>query len=289
MRLPSPITSRSARRAAALGLIASLSLGGLALAAFNSSSPAAGPAAVASAKQRPRFSISLTPSSRTVLAGGRVYYTVRISQRTRRRGVRLRVVSRLPAGVSSAIVTASTRARYRRLALRTTAATLPGTYLVKVRGYRRRGRSKGGLSASRDWIRRTRTLRLVVTAPSRSIAAGGGATRLLVPGGSAPVDTWVSNLNGHPVAVSTLSMTIASIDAPRAGLPSGCSLSDFAVRQFSGPSFVVPARSRHTLSELRIPVAQWPQLTMLNRPVSQDGCKGATLTLAFSAAGRQAR
>jgi hypothetical protein len=44
----------------------------------------------------------------------------------------------------------------------------------------------------------------------------------------------------------------------------------------------VPASSTLTLSELGFTEGQMPQVGMLNRSVNQDGCKGSTLTFAYS-------
>ena len=84
-------------------------------------------------------------------------------------------------------------------------------------------------------------------------------------------------------------MRFAGVDAPLAAASHACDTTDFEIRQFGGPAFTVAPHARSKLSELGVPEGQWPQLTMLNRPVRQDGCKGATLALAFAAAGGQAR
>jgi hypothetical protein len=39
------------------------------------------------------------------------------------------------------------------------------------------------------------------------------------------------------------------------------------------------------LAKLGVPAASWPRLTMLNRSVNQDGCKGAVVRLRFKARG----
>ena len=36
---------------------------------------------------------------------------------------------------------------------------------------------------------------------------------------------------------------------------------------------------------MRVPMDAWPWLTMLNRPLNQDGCKGAEVKLKFKARG----
>ncbi len=279
------ITTRGARLSAALALIAVLGLGGVALAGREA----------APAKYQPSFLISATQASRTVVTGGKVTYALSIFQRKYRGSVSMRIISRLPAGVSSSIGPNPTSSTRSRLALMTTAATRPGTYRVRVRGYRSKpAPPKSALRsprAMRRWRRATsgrrrmtRTVRLVVTAPApaQPFSVDGEPTRELAPGVSAPVDVRVTNSHGSALNVRSLSMGIARIDAPRAGATLGCEVADFAIEQFSGPAFVVPPRSMRRLSELGIPASQWPRLAMLDRPVRQDGCKGATLQLSFS-------
>ena len=43
-----------------------------------------------------------------------------------------------------------------------------------------------------------------------------------------------------------------------------------------------------SLSELGFGRSEWPEVSMLNLPTNQDGCKGASLTLAFAGAAMEA-
>jgi hypothetical protein len=47
----------------------------------------------------------------------------------------------------------------------------------------------------------------------------------------------------------------------------------------------LPAQTAKNLSSLDLPAEQWPQVGLLERPVNQDGCKGASLTLGYAADG----
>jgi hypothetical protein len=49
------------------------------------------------------------------------------------------------------------------------------------------------------------------------------------------------------------------------------------------PRLVLPADDFTDLVRLAIPSWRWPHLKMRNRPVNQDGCKGARLTLGYLA------
>ena len=99
MRLPSPTSLRITRPAAALALTAALGLGGVSLAASDTGGFAALRDALLGRPRAPSFAIKVAPSSQTVTAGQGTSYSISIFQRKYRAPVRLRVVSRLPAGV----------------------------------------------------------------------------------------------------------------------------------------------------------------------------------------------
>jgi hypothetical protein len=48
---------------------------------------------------------------------------------------------------------------------------------------------------------------------------------------------------------------------------------------------VVPGSSTMTLAQLGVAATRWPQMRFPDRSVNQDGCKGATLTLAYAGSG----
>ena len=84
------------------------------------------------------------------------------------------------------------------------------------------------------------------------------------------------------VRVASLRMTISAVSAPAATPLLPCTVSDFAVAQFSGVyPFLIPPGSS-SLQSLGFAEATWPSVRLVNRRVNQDGCKGATITLAFA-------
>jgi hypothetical protein len=94
--------------------------------------------------------------------------------------------------------------------------------------------------------------------------------------------------NPHPQALSVkdLTVTVQELEAPNASASFPCTVDDFAVTQYTGRTkFVVAALQTISLSGLRIPLVQWPEVGMHNTPVNQDGCKGATVTLHYTASG----
>ena len=55
------------------------------------------------------------------------------------------------------------------------------------------------------------------------------------------------------------------------------------MQQYSGTfPLTVPASSTRSLAQLGVQPAFWPQVSIINRPTDQDGCQGATVTLAYS-------
>lgn len=108
----------------------------------------------------------------------------------------------------------------------------------------------------------------------------GSPVGSLAPGARLPIDLHLDNPTANRVSVSSLGVSIAGTTAP------GCAASNFALTQFAGTfPLQLPANSHNTLSSLRIPKAQWPTLAMLNLPVNQDACKGATVQLRYSGGG----
>jgi hypothetical protein len=63
-------------------------------------------------------------------------------------------------------------------------------------------------------------------------------------------------------------------------------VADFDVRQLSGHIAVTLRASREDdLNGMGVARGHWPAVGMLDRPVNQDGCKGAFLTLGYEASG----
>jgi len=114
----------------------------------------------------------------------------------------------------------------------------------------------------------------------------GYATEPISPGVRAPLDLRLTNPHDVPMSVTGLGVRVQTVSAPNADDAHPCAVGDFAVDQTSsGLEIAVAARSTSTLINLGIPRAKQPHVRMLNRPANQDGCKGASLTLAYTATG----
>ena len=121
---------------------------------------------------------------------------------------------------------------------------------------------------------------------STSFTIAGSAAQPISPGVMAPLDLSFTNPHDVPMLVTDFSVTVRKVSAPNADDAHPCAVGDFAVTQAAtGLKLTVATGATSTLSGLDLPSAQWPQVGMLERSVNQDGCKGASLTLEYSASG----
>jgi hypothetical protein len=294
----SPNLPNTQKRAVAAGLVMLTVAAGLAgalhaLAAPAPPRPGVRPPAARPAKARPApmLAISAHDPRRVVAAGATVAYLVRITRGARLvqpRGpgrsplpnrIWLSASTPLASGLGATMLPHSTRASTVALTLRTTPGLRPGTYRVGLEA-----RDRLSIDA-RHPVHTARTVVTLVVARARrsTSSIAGELHQLLAPGVSVPLDLRLTNRRGGPIAVVRLTVAVAAIRAPAADAAHPCTVGDFRVTQFSGAyGFRLPASGTRTLTALGIPAARWPRVTMLDRPVNQDGCKRASLTLAFT-------
>lgn len=127
----------------------------------------------------------------------------------------------------------------------------------------------------------------VSRARSRLFRIGGRLSGQLAPGVSVPLDLVLSNPHAYPVFVMSLTVRVRRIRAPRADAGHRCTVRDFAVARFSGRPFKLRPASSARLKRLGIARWRWPRVRMRDRPVNQDGCKGASLRLEYRGTGRR--
>jgi hypothetical protein len=223
-------------------------------------------------RPKPRFVLGASPSRRTVTAGSWARYRISVIRRGFRGAINVRVTG-VPRYARARLVKRG--ASRRMLTVATSSHTPAGRYRLVVR-------ARGGANRSR--IRLVLTIRAPRTVP---IGISGTVTGL-APGTPKPVDLALRNPGARYLWVGRLTVTARSVSAPRSGPLLPCTLTDFSVRQYSGAlPLALRPRTTRTLSSLGIPAAQRPQVTLLNRPLNQDGCQGATVTLAYTARGAQ--
>jgi hypothetical protein len=114
----------------------------------------------------------------------------------------------------------------------------------------------------------------------------GEATGSISPGVKVPLDLKLTNPLDVRMSVAGLTVTVQKVNAPNADHVHPCAVGDFAVDQASSSvKIALAARMTSTLSSLGLPTSNQPHIGMLNSSANQDGCKGASLTLAFTASG----
>lgn len=122
--------------------------------------------------------------------------------------------------------------------------------------------------------------------PTGPVRIEGDVVKAVSPGVKVPLDLKVTNTQDFDVSVTALTVAVRRVEAPNADDARSCSVDDFGVDQAHHELRIsLAARATNTLSGLRIPPEMWPRIGMLDRPVNQDGCKGASLTLDYTASG----
>jgi len=121
---------------------------------------------------------------------------------------------------------------------------------------------------------------------SSSFTISGDVSRSISPGELVALDLRLDNTTDLDLTIDRITVALVAVDAPRADADHPCSVADFEVKHLSGGVVVrLPANSANNLSGLAVPEETWPAVGMLNQPVNQDGCKGASLTLGYEARG----
>jgi hypothetical protein len=109
------------------------------------------------------------------------------------------------------------------------------------------------------------------------------------PGRSQRIDLSIGNPNNFDLRVLSVSITVQNATKRPDGTASSCVGSQNLVvsqpLQTSPVAIVIPRDSTRTLSQLGIPQAQWPLLTMPNLAVNQDACKNTVFTLTYAGTG----
>jgi hypothetical protein len=123
-----------------------------------------------------------------------------------------------------------------------------------------------------------------VTAAAFDIS--GSAAGAISPGVTVALDLRITNPRDVSVDITDLEVTLDRVVAPRTSSSLPCSPADFQLDQAAGDLDVtVPAGSTRSLSTLKLARRSWPHVRMRDRPVNQDGCKGASLVLGYTGSG----
>jgi hypothetical protein len=124
---------------------------------------------------------------------------------------------------------------------------------------------------------------VVNSPPGKTFGISGDGANFHPGGAKQSIDLVLSNPNDKPILITSLVVTIAGANQ------ADCGASDYDLKQYTGGyPLRIEKRSSRSLSALGVPSDQWPSIQLLNQPWNQDGCKGATLTLAYSGNAREA-
>lgn len=125
-----------------------------------------------------------------------------------------------------------------------------------------------------------------LTTGSDSFSISGNTTLPISPGVTVPLDLGFSNPHDFALRVSQVRVELAAIKAPNRTRHRPCTTADFAVRQApTGLTLHVAAHATGSLSIFHVRPGRWPRVGMLDSSANQDGCKGATLILDYTAYG----
>jgi len=114
----------------------------------------------------------------------------------------------------------------------------------------------------------------------------GDATAPVSPGISASLDLRFVNPHVEPMVVTHLKITIRNLTAPGADRDHPCSVGDYSLKQIADSVEIrLPPSTTTGFRDLHIPEKRWPRVGMIYGESNQDGCRGATLKLGYSAFG----
>ncbi len=224
--------------------------------------------------------ITASPSTLTVQPGSAAAYGLMLV-RTNVPGPVTFTVTGAPSGVTASTSPNPTSGTTATVTVSTTLTTADGSYPLVVSAS---GVDSGGVTRAASV-----TITLVVSTKGFPFTIAGTPAGLLAPGLTRTVDLAISNPNNKAISIVGLSVSIGTITRTPAAIAAGlgCTAADYTTRQFSGAyPLVIPASATRTLSQLGVTAGQLPAITMLDRPLNQDGCKGATITLGYAGSGQ---
>ena len=238
--------------------------------------------------RRPR-PISASPATRTIRPGARTTFAIRVQPARTVRSYRLKLW-KAPRGVTLRLNRTRTR-RKATLTVRTDAAIHTGRYVLRISAWPRK---RPGVRRKLKVLRAKLTLVVAVPAavvpqgdpvPPGKLFAAGDVAEPLAPGVSRQVNLVLTNAFDTAVDVTALTATVTAVTPAPGG---SCSEADFSTTPASLPvPLRLEAQTSHSLLALGLPRGAWPAVSMIDRPVSQDGCKGASVALRFNVEGRE--
>lgn len=240
-------------------------------------------AALAPAADNPPLRVNATPTTIVLTAGESGTYDVTLS-RGSERGLVAFTVADLPPAATASFSPASTAGDTTKLTITTDGddrdgtVTPAGTYDVVLRAT--------GSNAVAGTLVRLKVQKQAIASLGDVVRVSGTLETVLRPGASAAIDATLANPSKNAVRINAVSVTLSGLAAPNVTAARPCTLADFDIVGYTGPAFTLTPGETRSLSQLGVPAAQWPKVTMRNTSVNQDGCQRATVTWTYNVEGR---
>ncbi|MGW5192831.1 COG1470 family protein [Kribbella sp. NPDC004138] len=225
--------------------------------------------------------LTVTPASVTLAPGSTAVFTAQLTRTNFPGAVTFETAGGLPSGATATFTPNPTTGNSSTLQVTTPATADDGTFTLYLVAS---GKNPAGVTQYAY-----ATVQLVLATTGKPFAISGDLSGTLAPGISRPLDLTLTNPNKKPISVTNLTVTVQSVTrtsyATTHNLP--CAPADYKVTHYGGTyPLTVPGSGNASLSGLGIAQSAWPQVTMLDTATNQDGCKGATITLAYAGSGQ---
>jgi hypothetical protein len=227
------------------------------------------------------LALNATPASVTMAPGATAVYTLTLTRQNFTDSVTLAVSGGLPAGASATFSPNPVAGNSATVQISTPDTASDGSYGLTLVG--------SGHNASGQLTSAYASVQLVLQTSGKPFTISGNLAGLLSPGASLPLNLALNNPNKKQISITNLTVTIQGVVRTQAAIAANkpCSAADYAVLQYTGGyPLTVAGSSTATLSQLSIAASAFPHVVMRDTSSNQDGCKGATVNLAYSGSGQ---
>ena len=227
------------------------------------------------------LTVAATPSTVTMAPGATAVYTLQLTRRNFTSPVSLAVGGGLPPGAVAGFSPNPVTGDSATLQISTPATADDGTLNLTL--------VATGRDASNQVQAAYANVQLTLQTKGKDFSISGSLTGLLSPGASLPLDLALTNPNKKQISITNLTVTISGVVRTQAMIAANkpCTVADYAVLQYTGGyPLTVAGSATATLSQLRVAGSAMPHVVMRDTTSNQDGCKGATVSLAYSGSGQ---
>jgi hypothetical protein len=227
------------------------------------------------------LSMSATPASVTMAPGSTAVFTVQLTRTNFPGSVTFAVLGGLPSGATATFTPNPTTGNSSTLQITTPATASDGSFTLYL--------VSSGQNPSGTTQYAYASVGLVLSTSGKPFTISGNLSGALAPGLTRPLALSLVNPNKKLISITNLTVTVQSVTRTAYAIAHNqpCTAGDYAVAQYSGSyPLTVPGSSSASLSSLGVSTSAQPKVSMLNTALNQDGCKGATLALAYSGSGQ---